>query len=68
METEETKDNFVIPIRENRGGYEIFLKREDTDFKDQWMDLREIKDWSEKNDNGRMYNYYLAFLSLATSL
>jgi len=68
MENEEVRDIFVIPIRENKGSYEIFLKREDTGFQDKWVDLKEMKAWSEENDESRMYNYYLAFLSLATSL
>lgn len=68
MENEKVRDLFVIPIRENNGKYEILLKKKDTGVKDNWMDLRLMKTWSEKNDKSRMYNYYLAFLSLATSL
>jgi len=68
MEDDEVRDIFVIPIRENRGGYEILLSKSDTGFEDHWIDLKQIKTWSDDNDGGRMYNYYLAFLNLATSL
>ena len=66
MEDESTKQFFVIPIRENNGGYEIFFSEIDTETQDQWIDLRNIKSWSEKNDELRLYNYYLSYLDLVS--
>lgn len=68
METDEVRDLFVIPIRDNNGSYEIFFSKEDTGRKDIWVDLRDVKTWSENMDGGRLYKYYLAFLSLSTNL
>ena len=66
MEDESTKQFFVIPIRENNGGYEVFFSETDTETQDQWIDLRNIKSWSEKNDELRLYNYYLSYLDLVS--
>ena len=66
MEDENTKQFFVIPIRENNGSYEVFFSDADTENGDQWIDLRNIKSWSEKNDDLRLYDYYLSYLDLVT--
>jgi hypothetical protein len=72
MEEEEVRDTFVIPIREYKGDYEVFIINKDSDEGDKWIDLSYIKEWSENNvsktNSGRMYKYFLAFLDLATSL
>lgn len=68
MEDEETRDIFVIPIRENKDTYEIFISKEDAGVREQWVDLTQMKEWSEKRDDGRMYKYFIAFVSLATAL
>jgi hypothetical protein len=70
METEDVRDLFVVPIRENqnKGCYEIFFSKEDTGSQDIWIDLRDVQSWSEEQDGGRLFKYYLAFLSLSTNL
>ena len=66
MEDENTKQFFVVPIRENNGGYEVFFSEADTETQDQWVNLKDIKSWSERNDELRLYNYYLSYLELVS--
>ena len=54
----------MMPIR-NRNGYEVLVDDRDIN---QWVKLTEFKSFCRDNIIERVYNYFLAFLELASSL
>ena len=60
MNDEDARESFVIPLRFEDGSYEAFVD-EDGDGDEEWVTLQDLKETSQKNNNGRLYNYFLAF-------
>jgi hypothetical protein len=66
LEDEEIYSMFKIPIRKHGKYYQAYV--DDLDGKDEWVCLKDISMHSYERNNGRFYNFLLAYLELAANL
>ena len=62
MENEETRTSFIVPIKKEYDGIRVKLEP------GYWVNLQNIIDDYEDKENGRLWKYFIAFLSLIKAL